>query len=345
MSSNWRARSIEVTVPFDGFARAQDAADFHLGIAQVLLRRMRRGSTKVGQTTRTGKTSKLAHVDRLELLNSQTGRWVDWWTSYSTFSKIESGKLEFDWAPVDLRQLARDVVARLQLSTAQHTIKVDFDGTSDGTVTADRDHLEQVLDNLVSNAIKFFAGGRNDRRFVAFERQQRRAQRRRRGRRHPGPSTRSRIRLFYQAADPVSRRTGGMGLGLYISKEIINRHNGRIWPKAPPARAASSASPCLASASKHGSPAKRAHGANPQQREAVPDGFPDGVFLSERDLRTQSKRSSSPKKAHSIRVALRKKKICLLEKTSSTLKGKSILEKKTIFVKKRPFFLYERLHF
>jgi signal transduction histidine kinase len=151
-------------------------------------------------------------------------------------SRIESGKLEFEWAPVDLQQLVREVASRLQLSTTQHTIEVDFDvdDRSEGTVTADRDHIEQVLDNLVSNAIKFSpqggkiivsvrANGKDVELSVADP-----------GVGIPAHQLEAVFGLFYQAEDPVSRRTGGMGLGLYISKEIIGRHNGRIWAESAP---------------------------------------------------------------------------------------------------------------
>jgi signal transduction histidine kinase len=175
-----------------------------------------------------------AHVDRLELLNSQTsrlGRLVD---ELLDVSKIESGKLAFRLAPVDMVELVNEVAARLRLATTQHTIEVDIDSPSNEPVRADRDHLEQVLDNLVSNAIKFSpAGGtirvrvRHERAAVVLSVQD------------PGVGIAQNqldavFGLFYQAEDPVSRRTGGMGLGLYISKEIIGRHGGRIWAESEP---------------------------------------------------------------------------------------------------------------
>jgi signal transduction histidine kinase len=203
------------------------------GLAQVLLRRMRRRLEQGRPSDEEWWDEQHGHVQRLELLNSQTarlGRLID---ELLDVSRIESGKLEFHWAPVDLATLVSEVAERLQMTTTTHTIQVKLDGVAEPLV-ADRDHLEQVLDNLVTNAIKFSPGGGTIR--VVLEEVPAAVVLRVSD---PGvgipPSQLEAIfGLFYQAEDPVSRRTGGMGLGLYISKEIVARHGGRIWAESAP---------------------------------------------------------------------------------------------------------------
>jgi signal transduction histidine kinase len=204
------------------------------GLSQVLLRRMKRRLEQGAPPKQEWSDEQHAHVDRLELLNSQTarlGRLVD---ELLDVSRIESGKVDFRWAEVDLAELVTEVANRLQMTTAMHTIEVDLDGAVGRSVSADRDHLEQVLDNLVTNAIKFSPEGgtirvllRDSQESVVLSVQD------------PGvgiPPTQLEaiFGLFYQAEDPVSRRSGGMGLGLYISKEIVTRHGGQIWAESAP---------------------------------------------------------------------------------------------------------------
>jgi signal transduction histidine kinase len=175
-----------------------------------------------------------AHLDRLELLNSQSarlGRLVD---ELLDVSRIESGKIDFHWAEVDLAELVAEVASRLQMTTSLHTIEVDPDGAVGNPVPADRDHLEQVLDNLMSNAIKFSPEGGTIRVFLRNTPEDVTLSVQDPGMGIPPSQLDAIFGLFYQAEDPVSRRAGGLGLGLYISKEIVTRHGGRIWAESAP---------------------------------------------------------------------------------------------------------------
>jgi signal transduction histidine kinase len=204
------------------------------GLAQVLLRRMKRRLDQGRPSDEEWNQEQRGHVERLDLLNSQTarlGRLVD---ELLDVSRIESGKLDFQWAPVDLAGLVSEVAGRLQMTTALHTIEVDLDGAVGKPVTADRDHLEQVLDNLVTNAIKFSPDGGTIRVALKASSDSMVLSVQDPGVGIPSSQLEAIFGLFYQAEDPVSRRTGGMGLGLYISKEIITRHGGRIWAESTP---------------------------------------------------------------------------------------------------------------
>jgi signal transduction histidine kinase len=205
------------------------------GLSQVLLRRMRRRLDQGSPTEAEWLEEQRGHVDRLELLNSQTGRLGRLIDELLDVSRIESGKLDFHWEPVDLSALIAEVADRLQLTTTQHTIDVDLNGAGGTSVMADRDHLEQVLDNLVTNAIKFSPEGGSirvslqeamDDSVVLSVSDT--------GVGIPAGQLDAIFGLFYQAEDPVSRKTGGMGLGLFISREIVTRHGGRIWAESAP---------------------------------------------------------------------------------------------------------------
>lgn len=142
-------------------------------------------------------------------------------------SRIETGKLKLNKEKFKISELVKDTVESIQPSTSVHTISLMVD--RDEIVNADRYRIYQVLVNLLTNAIKYSGKGKEivvriakDKRQVVVSIQDFGI----------GIKKEQQKRIFerlYQVNDPEEKTYPGLGLGLYISKEIIDRHNGQIW--------------------------------------------------------------------------------------------------------------------
>ncbi|MGH2351977.1 MAG: sensor histidine kinase, partial [Chloroflexota bacterium] len=145
-------------------------------------------------------------------------------------SRVEAGRLVLDRHSVDLKEIAEDVVAALQPITPQYRLIVRGEGPV--PVLADRLRLEQVLTNLVTNATKYAGGG--DR--IELEVDEATDDTVRVAVRDYGvgiaPEHRERIfERFYQV--PGAVRVGGLGIGLFVTRQIVERHGGTITVECP----------------------------------------------------------------------------------------------------------------
>ncbi|MDP1910035.1 MAG: PAS domain S-box protein, partial [Hyphomicrobium sp.] len=143
--------------------------------------------------------------------------------------RIESGRLSFSLRPVQLAAVMRDAVAANQGYADGHGVAITLENAlPEAKVLADPDRLNQVVTNLVSNAAKFSPKGETVRVSVATHGRGVRISVADRG---PGIADEFRARIFgkfSQADSSDSRKAGGSGLGLSISKAIVERLGGDI---------------------------------------------------------------------------------------------------------------------
>ena len=173
-----------------------------------------------------GESKEMAH---LRVIRSQVGRMRRLVDDLLDVSRIDRrGGVSIEPADFDLAEEVRGAVARLQREHPNRRIETTV--AESIPVHADRDRIDQVLTNLLDNAVKYSPDGGMVR--VVAERRGGEAEVRVSDT-GVGISPEHRDHVFerfYQAdGDDGRRRFGGLGLGLYISRAIVDAHGGRIW--------------------------------------------------------------------------------------------------------------------
>jgi signal transduction histidine kinase len=146
-------------------------------------------------------------------------------------SRITAGKLPMRLRSLDLTDLVRDVVSRYQEHLAGKLL-LDIVGRP-VTVSGDPDRLEQVLTNLLDNAVKYSPEGPELRMRVQPKARGVLLEVCDHGIGLPSQAAADRIfDAFSRADNAEQRQITGMGLGLYICRNIVEQHHGRIWARS-----------------------------------------------------------------------------------------------------------------
>ncbi len=146
-------------------------------------------------------------------------------------SKIQNGKLDYNISTFDFNEMVDEAIEDIQLTAKNHSLQKT--GNSVHQIKGDKERLQQVMINLLSNAVKYSPNA--DKVFIKVEEQ-------------PGKIQVSvqdfGVGMMSQHLDKVFDRYyrvqenavhfQGLGIGLHISSNIIQRHDGKIWVESEP---------------------------------------------------------------------------------------------------------------
>lgn len=171
---------------------------------------------------------------KLELFVSRMDTQIDNLTrlvsDFFDVSKISAGKLDLQKERFEVDVLVSEVVENIQQSTDKH--KIAILGSAGKRVLADRYRISQVLVNLLTNAIKFSPKSSKINVLLATDKDGVRVSVQDFGIGISAKNLEKVFDQFFQADTKIRLSMAGMGLGLYISSEIVKRHGGKIWVKS-----------------------------------------------------------------------------------------------------------------
>ncbi|MCD6425069.1 MAG: GAF domain-containing protein [Anaerolineales bacterium] len=165
--------------------------------------------------------------DSLEVIEDEADRLTELIENLLDASRLQAGEFSLNLAEIKIDKLAQEMAERFQTQTNRHKIVVQFPDEFP-VIVGDENRLEQVFYNLLSNAVKYSPEGgeisisgqiRSKQIIICIQDQ------------GTGISQEDVPHIFdrFFRATEAAKNTQGAGLGLYLSRAIIEAHNGRIW--------------------------------------------------------------------------------------------------------------------
>jgi len=165
--------------------------------------------------------------DSLAVIEDETDRLTELIENLLDATRLQSGTLSLNRSDLALGHTAERVVERFTVQAPRHQFVVDFPKDFP-VIMGDEDRLEQVLYNLLSNAVKYSPNGgeirisgqvRTEQVVICISDQ------------GPGIAPGDIPYIFdrFYRSSEASKKTKGAGLGLFLSRAVIEAHGGRIW--------------------------------------------------------------------------------------------------------------------
>jgi two-component system CheB/CheR fusion protein len=169
-------------------------------------------------------------VTYLAKANSQVKKMTTLINGFLNASSFEAGKIYLNEETFEMNTLLDEIVEELLLTTNTHQVSV-IPGTVI-SIRADRDKIGQVINNFLSNAVKYSPKGGSIKLYCQQADNMLLVSVKDEG---IGINPEEQEKLFdryYRIENPNTVSISGFGLGLYLSAEIIQRHKGKVWSES-----------------------------------------------------------------------------------------------------------------
>lgn len=178
------------------------------------------------------KTSELSDSGKnsIERARSSTNELVGLINNLLNVSKIEGGTLDMSYSKLDWVKTIKDAINDHHFGATEKNISLSYEGPEgDLVVMADELAIKEVINNLIANAIHYTQSDGHVTVVVGVEHDQVVTYIRDNGIGISPNATGRLFTKFYRVKSSIASGSGGTGLGLFISKSIVELHKGRIW--------------------------------------------------------------------------------------------------------------------